>query len=256
MNSMPRADAPPATSADTLLSGRVRLIQPAAGYRAAIDPVLLAAAVPARDDETVLELGCGVGAALFCLAARVPQVQLVGVEGDAETAALARENAVANGVAERVRIVHADIAAAPSGPFARVLLNPPYLEAGAHDPSPEPRKAKAHGHDDGDDLGRWINVARTRLVHRGTLSLIHRADRLAAILAALSPGFGDIRMLPLWPKRDVAAKRVLVQAAVGSRAPSTLLPGLVLHEPDGAYTEAARAVLWDGAALPLDATKG
>jgi tRNA1(Val) A37 N6-methylase TrmN6 len=241
------------TSADTLLGGRVQLAQPTQGYRAAIDPVLLAASVPARDGDTVLELGCGAGAALFCLAARLPSIELVGVEADEATAALARENAVANGVADRVHVACADIAAAPAGPFARVLLNPPYLEAGAHDPSPEPRKAKAHAHADGDDLARWITVARTRLVHRGTLSLIHRADRLAAILAALDPQFGDVRVLPLWPRREVAAKRVLVQAALGSRAPSSLLPGLVLHEPDGAYTEAARAVLWDGAALSLDA---
>jgi tRNA1(Val) A37 N6-methylase TrmN6 len=244
------------TSADTLLGGRVRLTQPAQGYRAAIDPVLLAASVPARDGETVLELGCGVGAALFCLAARLPGIELVGVEADEETVVLARENAVANGVEDRVRVARADISAAPAGPFARVLLNPPYLEAGAHDPSPEPRRAKAHGHADGDDLARWITVARTRLVHRGTLSLIHRADRLAAILAALDPLFGDVRVLPLWPKRDVAAKRVLVQAAVGSRAPSSLLPGLVLHEADGAYTDAARAVLWDGAPLQLEVGGG
>ncbi|WP_420241300.1 tRNA1(Val) (adenine(37)-N6)-methyltransferase [Roseiterribacter gracilis] len=250
---MTNADARPATSTDTLLNGRVQLIQPTAGYRAAIDPVLLAAAVPARAGETVLELGCGVGAALFCLAARVPDIELVGVESDAETARLARENASANGVGARVQIVHADVGAAPAGAFARVLLNPPYLEAGAHDPSPEPRKAKAHCHVDGDDLARWINVARTRLVHRGTLSLIHRADRLAVILAALDPYFGDVRILPLWPKRGVAAKRVLVQAAIGSRAPSSLLPGLVLHQDDGAYSDAARAILWDGAALPLEA---
>jgi tRNA1(Val) A37 N6-methylase TrmN6 len=244
------------STTDTLLGGRVQLAQPSTGYRAAIDPVLLAAAVPARTGEAVLELGCGVGAVLFCRAARVPGIDLVGVEGDEETARLAGENAIANGVAERVRIVHADIGAAPAGPFARVLLNPPYLEAGAHDPSPEPRKAKAHIHGDGDDLARWINVARTRLAHRGTLSLIHRADRLPAILAALEPYFGDIRVLPLWPKHGVAAKRVLVQAAVGSRAPSSLLPGLVLHEADGAYTAAARAILWDGAALLLDGTQG
>jgi tRNA1(Val) A37 N6-methylase TrmN6 len=240
------------TTADTLLGGRVRLAQPSAGYRAAIDPVLLAASVPARSGETVLELGCGVGAALFCLAARVAELDLTGVEADAETAALARQNASANGVESRVRIVQADIDAAPAGPFARALLNPPYLEAGAHDPSPDPRKANAHGHRHGDDLARWIHAARTRLAHRGTLNLIHRADRLAAILAALEPQFGDVRVLPLWPKQGVAAKRVLIQAAVGSRAPTSLLPGLVLHEADGAYSDAARAVLWDGVALPLD----
>jgi tRNA1(Val) A37 N6-methylase TrmN6 len=245
------------TTSDTLLGGRVRLQQLRTGYRAAIDPVLLAAAVPAEAGDSVLELGCGVGAALFCLACRVPEAALTGVEADAATAALARDNAAANGVAARVTILEADIRAAPPGPFARVLLNPPYLEAGAHAPSPDTRKARAHGHQAGDDLARWLAAARTRLARRGTLSVIHRADRLGQLLALLEGPFGDLRVLPLWPRRGMPAKRVLVQATLGSRAPLVLLPGLALHEDGGnAYTGAARAVLWDGAPLPLSPAEG
>ena len=60
------------TRDDAFLGGRLVLRQPARGYRAGADAVMLAAACSARAGERVLELGCGAGAALFCLGARVP----------------------------------------------------------------------------------------------------------------------------------------------------------------------------------------
>ena len=84
------------TSQDGFLGGRLQLAQPNIGYRAGIDPVLLAAACPAKDGEHVLELGCGVGVASLCLAARVPGVRLHGVEILTDYAQLARGNAAQN----------------------------------------------------------------------------------------------------------------------------------------------------------------
>lgn len=67
-----------ALSRDAFLCGRLHLWQPKKGYRAATDPVLLAAACPARPGERVLDLGCGAGAAALCLATRVPGLELAG----------------------------------------------------------------------------------------------------------------------------------------------------------------------------------
>ena len=245
----PPSAFPGALTEDRLLGGRVALFQPADGYRAAIDPVLLAAFVPARAGERVLEAGIGAGAAALCLAARVPGIRIEGVEQDPATAELARANAAANGADI---VVHSgDVAALPDlGLFDHAMANPPYLEAAAASPPADPRRAAAHV-EGGAGLDQWVAAMGRALRHRGTLSIVHRADRLDDVVRAFGPRFGGIVVLPLWPKARRPAKRVLVRAAKGSRAGLVLAPGLVLHEEDGRFTEAAEAVL--RGAAPLEA---
>jgi tRNA1(Val) A37 N6-methylase TrmN6 len=244
-------EAAPATTADTLLGGRVRFAQPATGYRSGIDPVLLAAAVPARAGETFLEPGCGAGAALLCLLARVEGATGTGLEIDPATAALAERNLAANGWTARCRIRVADAMTWKTAEgFDHVFCNPPYLEAGRADPSPDADRARAHVETAGT-LAGWVAAGYRRLKPRGHLTVIQRADRLDALLAALAGDGGDVTVLPLWPKAGQAAKRVIVRARKGGRGPARLLPGLVLHRDDGDFTPEAEAVLRDGAALAM-----
>jgi len=251
--STPGAPSFEATTDDALLGGRVWLRQPRDGYRAAVDPVLLAAAVAARPGERLLELGCGAGAVFVCLTARLPGLAVVAVERDPVMAALARGNAAGNGVAARVTVVEADLAALPpgweEGGFDQVAANPPFLPAGRADPSPHPGRSAA-GVEAGADLAAWIDRAHACLKPKGRLTLIHRADRLADLLAALAPRFGGIVVFPLWPKPGRSAARVIVAARKGVRTPLRLAAGLVLHEADGGYTKAADAAL-RGAGLDL-----
>nr|WP_211106580.1 methyltransferase [Nitrospirillum iridis] len=245
-----------------MLNGRVRLLQPAHGYRAAIDPVLLAAATPAAGGDRVLDLGCGAGAAAFCLAARVDGVRVTGLELQPAAVQLARRNAALNGVADRVRITLADLTQAPghlppggdpdlvAGRFDHVMTNPPFHPGGRHTRSPRPGKATSHGEGTAD-LATWIAAAARLLAPRGTLTMIHRADRVDEILARLTGRFGAVSVFPLWPRATVEAKRVIVRARLGARSPARLLPGLVLHGEGGRYTAAADAVLRDGGALDL-----
>ena len=81
------------TTTDDFLGGLVSVIQPRKGYRAGVDAVLLAASIPAKPGQQVLELGCGVGVASLCLAARVPDLTMTGVELQSDYAALALQNA-------------------------------------------------------------------------------------------------------------------------------------------------------------------
>lgn len=238
---------------DGLLGGRVRLIQPRQGYRAAIDPVLLAAAVPARAGESALELGGGTGAAALCLLARVPDLQVTAIEADAAAADRARRNAALNGVADHVTVIEADVFAGlpmlRGRLFAQVFMNPPFHEAGAADPSPHAAKARATVENRGGP-GAWINLAARFAAPGGRLTLVHRADRLVALLAGLADSrFGAIEILPLWPKPGEPARRVILRAVAGSRGPTVLHPGLVLHQPGGAYTAETEAILGGGAAL-------
>lgn len=239
-------------SDDRLLGGRVCLHQPAEGYRAAIDPVLLAACVPARDGETVLDLGCGAGAAALSLAARVTGAHVDGLEQDPGLLALFRENIALNGWTERMRAIAGDVGRIEDivamGGYDHVMANPPHLAAAQADPSPVPGRQAANVEGDAA-LADWVAAALHAVRRKGGVTIIHRADRVDALIALLHGRFGEIAILPLWPKAGEAAKRVVVRARKGIRTPARLAPGLVLHEPDGAYTAAAQAVLRDAAAL-------
>jgi tRNA1(Val) A37 N6-methylase TrmN6 len=240
-------EEPFATSDDRLLGGRVRLRQPLHGYRAAIDPVLLAAAVPAVEGDSVLDLGCGVGAAALCLLARLTGVRVTGLEVQPELAALARENAASNGFADRFTVVEGSLLAPPplvQDGYDHVMTNPPFLAEGSGTRAPVLSKATANMEEGEVDLGAWIKAAAKLLRPKGRLALIHRADRLGEVLNALGRrGLGEVRVLPLWPRAGRPAGRVIVTARKGVRTPLELLPGLVLHGEGGAYTEAAEAVL-------------
>lgn len=238
------------TTRDALLGGRVSLRQPAQGYRAAIDPVLLAAALPAGFRGRVADLGCGAGAAALCLATRLPHASIVGIERDPHLADLARQNVADNRMAARVEIVAADIRRLPStlDGFDAVIANPPYLEPARANAVADARKGAATVESD-VDLETWIDVALRLLRAKGTLAMIHRADRLDDLLASLRGRAGEVVIVPLWPKAGVAAKRAIVRARKGLRSPLALTSGLVLHEADGGYTAAAQAMLRDGAAL-------
>lgn len=239
---------------DALIGGRVRLAQPRAGYRAAIDPVLLAAFVPAAAGARVLDLGCGAGAAVLCLAARVPGLELHGLELQPAYAALARANAAGNGVA---LAVHAgDVRRPPPAlralAFDHVLANPPFHHATAA-PAPDAGRDTAL-REGAAGVADWIDAALRRLRPGGTLALVHRPDRLAAILAALDGRAGAVEILPVAPRAGAAATRLLVRARKGSGAPLRLWPPLTLHagSPGGGalpYTAAAEAVLRGMAAL-------
>jgi tRNA1(Val) A37 N6-methylase TrmN6 len=242
----------PGTTEDRLLGGRVLLRQPKVGYRAAIDPVLLAAALDPKPGGHVLDIGCGAGAAALCLLARRPDLAVTGIEIQPGLAALARENAALNGVSDRFRVIEGDIATLqPDARFDMAMSNPPFLSPDRGNAPPDASKALAHVEGEAD-LPAWTRFAAKSLPHRGTLTLIHRADRLTELLAALAGAhFGSVVIFPLWPRLETPAKRVLVRAAQGGRAPLVLSPGLVLHGADGGFTPAAEAVLRDAAALRM-----
>ncbi|MFB2594906.1 tRNA1(Val) (adenine(37)-N6)-methyltransferase [Paracoccus sp. p4-l81] len=240
------------------LNDRLRIWQPARGYRAGMDPVLLAAACPARPGQAVLELGCGVGTASLCLSARVPDLDLTGVEVQPDYADLARRNGAENGA--RFGVVTADLAALPADLRARrfdqVLMNPPYFTPGTTGPD----AGRARARQDGVALGQWIDAGLRRLRPGGGLSLIQRSDRLPEVLAALTPRAGAIRLRPLAPRAGAAAARFVLTAIKGRRDGLTLLAPLVIHaaaahQGDGTddYTDVTRAILRDGAPLPMDA---
>ncbi len=245
---------PDDVTADRLLDGQILLDQPRRGFRAGIDTVLLAAAVPARPGDRVIEAGAGAGAATLCLARRVADIEIVGLEKDPGLVRLAAANARRNALAHRIAFLAGDVGRPPrrltDGSFDHAMMNPPFLPAGRTRPPASGSRAAAKV-EDGAGIADWLSFGFGMLRPKGTLTLIHRADRLAELLAALPSGGGEIVVFPLWPRGgESVAKRVLLRARRGSGAPLRLASGLVLHEPGGGFTAEANAVL-RGAALDL-----
>lgn len=245
---------------DALLGGLVRLKQPRKGQRASADAVMLAAAVPAPKKSgtgaRVLELGCGSGVAMLCLAARLKHVTVAGIELQVDLAALCQRNIEANDMAGRLSVHEGDIRArriaglVPNS-FDQVFANPPYFDTARHRVSPHAGRAAARAEGgEAADIGHWIAAMLRYAKPNAGLTLIHKAERLGDILAALEGKAGAIRVIPLFSKPGQPAKRVIVRAIKGSKAPLVLTAGLTLHRPDGSYLPEIEAVLRDGAALP------
>jgi tRNA1(Val) A37 N6-methylase TrmN6 len=239
------SDVTEGVTEDTLLGGRVRLLQPARGHRAGTDAVLLAAAAPVGPGDLVIDVGAASGAVGLMIAARVAAA-LVFVERDPVLAELCRQNAGLNGV--EGRIVLADVLArAPmeSGLAHEgadvVVTNPPFLAEGETRISPDSARAAAHVLPPGG-LERWLRACAGLLKPRGALALVHRADRLGECLVALSRGFGGHRLRFVHPHADRPATRVLITAVKGSRAPLVVAPPVTLHDEAGRFTTEAEAL--------------
>jgi tRNA1(Val) A37 N6-methylase TrmN6 len=245
------------TTEDAVLGGRLVLCQPRRGHRVGHDAILLAAATEAVPGEQAVELGAGVGVAGLALAHRIGDVIVALVEIDPALAALAQENATRNGLADRVRVAVLDVAASErefaragleAGLAERVLMNPPFNDPARQSVSPDPLRRRAHV-GSSELLVRWINRAGWLVAPSGTLTLIWRADGLADVLTALEKDFGGVAVLPVYPRPNASAIRVLVRAVKDSRAPLSLAPGLTLNDANARPTVEAEAVLRGGEPL-------
>jgi tRNA1(Val) A37 N6-methylase TrmN6 len=235
------------TTIDELLGGRVRLVQPKRGNRAAIDPLLLAAAVPAKPGECVLEMGCGTGAATLALCARLPDVRVVGFDLQDDLIGLAQESAHLSGFSDRARFIVGDLLMPPepiAGLFDHVMANPPYRKSGSGNLSPDPARRLANV-EGSADLVAWVRFALAHVPVGGTVTYIHSADR-GGELADLFTGAAADTVL-----RRVGSKRVLVQARLGGSGFLRTLPDLALHDPDGGYSSVGEAILRGAAALDM-----
>ncbi len=237
------------TTFDHFFEGRLQLVQPKTGYRIAIDPLLLAAAVDVPQGARVLDVGCGTGAALLSLLMRRPDVQGIGLERHGPFLELAKQSTSLNNLSDRAFLIRGDLASPPAeisaAAFDAVMTNPPFFEAGTVPDRPDVDSTHAVTE---LPLAVWIQKCLGLLKSGGLFAIIHRAERVAEIIQGLK-GCGSITLIPLWSKAHRPASRVIVTALKDRKSPSIIHPGLILHQNDGTYTEPAAAVLRFGDAL-------
>lgn len=249
---MPTAE----TTLDTILGGRLRLAQPARGHRAGTDAVLVAAAVPARAGDVIADFGAGVGPAGLAVLVRVPKTRALLLELDAETAALAEANILANILHERARVLAIDVADAGLGPTVslagtvdHIVSNPPFHPATGRR-SPDEAIVRARVAQEGQ-IEDWMRAAARVLKPGGSITLIYRPDALQEIFAALARRYGGITLRFIHGQANEPAVRVLVQARKDSRAPLRVLMPIVLNQPGGGFTPEAEALHNELAAIDM-----
>lgn len=254
------APAPPVTE-DAFLGDRLIILQPASGYRAGIDAVLLAASVPETAGESlnILDCGAGVGTVGLCVAARCSNARVTLVEREPALADLARRNIHRNDLQARVSIVPGDVTAPAQRPeapplppesFDHVLANPPFHDVGGGTRARDPMKQASHAMQPAA-LEHWIRFAARMARPSGRVTLIHKAEALPVLLSALADRFGALAVTPIHAYTDKLAIRILITGIKGNRAPLTLNPPLILHDPAGGFTPYVGRILRQGAPLTL-----
>ncbi|WP_417804708.1 tRNA1(Val) (adenine(37)-N6)-methyltransferase [Thalassospira lucentensis] len=242
-------------SHDFLLGGAVTLKQPVDGYRAAVDAVLLAAsvAINSRRDQKILDVGAAVGSAGLCVARRLEDADVTGVELQDDLFALYCRNVVENDLVGRVTPIHGDINDRNIGlqaeSFDQVISNPPYYAGG----TPPANESRAKAHQEGSaDLKDWIGFCLKMVRPKGRITLIHRADHLDRIIGMLHGRAGDMTVFPIWSKESASTPlRVIVSARKGVASPLSMRRGIVLHDEAGAFLPDIEDMLRKPTYLPL-----
>ena len=225
-----------------VLNKALSLQQPEKGFRTCMDSILLAAACPITKNGRVLDLGCGVGGAGLCVMYRVQHTHLTGIDIQDDHIEIAKKNAKKNNMADRTTFLQADVRTYKTAHvFQHVICNPPYMQDGAHLSSRHAKKALAHG--TSTDLTDWVDCAYRSLEPGGSFTIIHQAEKTDKIIQKLSSRFGAIEIIPLWPKENVKAKRVIIRSLKDRKTPCTLSSGLILHRQDGQYTDETQQIL-------------
>jgi tRNA1(Val) A37 N6-methylase TrmN6 len=237
------------TTDDAILGGRLKLLQPREGHRAGHDAILLAAAAPKA--KLVLEPGAGVGTAGLALLARKAAQMVTLVEIDPALSELSSQNAIRNGVGDAVRILRGDITAdlpLQVDAYDLVIMNPPFNDAETQRASPNASRAKAHV-GGAETIEHWIARSSRHLKAGGCLTIIHRPEATLPILKSMEGRFGAIEMLPVFPKPEAAAIRLIVRAIKGRKTPAQMLPGITLNDSNGKPSATAEKILRDGASI-------
>lgn len=228
-------------SVDDTFIHRLTISQPQKGYRFSIDPLILAAHIHPKGDETVMDLGCGCGIISLILANQYPGLKITGVEIQKELYTFARQNVVANGFEKNIHLLHEDIKKmkfSEADPKADIIVsNPPYKKFGTGRLNPNLQKAMAR-HETEIDIDMLVECSSKFIKDLGFLFIIFPFDRLSDLTQALAlyrfyPEF--IRYIHI--KAGTKARRVIVRAVKNGGSQCSLSPPLFIYTTGNKYAE-------------------
>jgi tRNA1(Val) A37 N6-methylase TrmN6 len=225
---------------DSIFNGRIKLFQPKIGYRAALDPIILASFISPGPHQKILDVGCGVGTISLILKMRESTAEITALDMDKRMCQICEQNAAANGFSVEVLNVRIeDRAILKERLFDHVVTNPPFFE----EKSSKVSESKKFANFETISLVEWIALCINKLKNNGIFSIIHRASRLEEILSALKSRAGAVKIIPIFPKSDRNANRIVVQAKKSSKSETMILPGVIVHRDDGSYSDDLRRIL-------------
>lgn len=221
---------------DLQLDG-LKIIQEDRYFCFGIDAVLLSDFVKANSTQSILDIGCGNGILPLLLTGKKKGKNIVGIEIQAELANLALENVRLNKLEDRISIVNIAIQDYINTQFDVIVTNPPYMKygSGIDSDNKENLIARFEKYLKIEDL--FVSVKRL-LKERGSLFMVHRADRIVDIMCEARKNFiepKEIRFIK--SKINDTPKLVLIKFIKGAGAFLKILPDLVIYEQDGIYTE-------------------
>ena len=240
-------------SKNKILDGSISLFQPKKGFRVGIDSILLSSSI--KNYSNCMEFGTGSGVILLCLSKKFPNSKIIGVEKNIELVELAKKNLLENNINNKnTKVICNDLLDQPflkeyNNKFDRVIMNPPYFNLNKVIKSNNKLKASARYE---ININQWFLAAYKKLKPKGYMNFVFRSENLDLILSKLYTSWGDIKVFPLWPKAKVKSKLMIVQARKDANSGVQILPGLILHNNDGSYTDECNSILNNKSNIQLD----
>ncbi|MDR0677974.1 MAG: methyltransferase [Holosporaceae bacterium] len=234
---------------DSILNRKIKIFQPERGYRVAIDPIILSNFACGFNNrcrskiatKKILDVGCGVGTISLILKMKESTSQITAIDIDERICEICRRNARINSLnvdvinvgLENINYVLKDKL------FDQIVTNPPFFDEKLSRIS----ESKKLANFETMNLSHWIVLCFKKLKSGGIFSMIHDASRIDDILCSLKNIAGSIQIIPIFPKINCRANRIIVTAKKSSKSASSILPGIVVHESNGSYSEAVREIL-------------
>ncbi|MCT4574803.1 MAG: methyltransferase [Alphaproteobacteria bacterium] len=216
---------------DAFLGGKIQITQPEKGFRAGSDAVLLAAVAP-KCSGRVLDVGCGVGTASLCFKFHNSKANVMAIDIQDNLIELAKENFELNNFKNiEVKKVDVNKDKPDYQSFNSVITNPPFFKHGHGIKSPNSIKQTANTGE--ISLKKWVDFCFLSLKDKGDFTIIFVADRLSELMFYMEGKFGDINIIPLYPKINCDAKRVIITAKKNTKGVTKMRAGIILHDADG-----------------------
>jgi tRNA1(Val) A37 N6-methylase TrmN6 len=228
---------------DYILNGNISLLQPKHGYRVAIDPIIFSHFIETSDNQSVLDVGCGVGTISLILKHRNSSAKITAIDIDNAMCKICEENSRKNFLEIDIRNIEIENIQndhhLKNLLFDHVVTNPPFFDQKSYRISSN----KLLSNFETIELSTWISFCLKKVKNKGTFSIIHKASMIDYILRNLGKSVGAIEVIPIFSKYESFANRVIVKCVKGKKTATKIHPGLVIHNEAGKYTEKISKIL-------------